>query len=91
MDVEVYSKKMQTWVTITIPEILPEMPRHFLRTLIKEELAKREAEMETSQIPVTPKETRRIQSGIEARNRWIRSIDVSVSVPSILISFLRDD
>jgi hypothetical protein len=55
LQMEVYSKKMQTWVTISVPHVR----RDLQRNVIKSELLKWEDMREKSEIPVIPNERER--------------------------------
>jgi hypothetical protein len=55
LQMEVYSKKMQTWVTISVPHVR----RDLQRNVIKSELLKWEDMRERSEIPVIPNERER--------------------------------
>jgi hypothetical protein len=74
VDVEVYSEKTQSWMTVSIPKGRAD--------LVQQELSKLEDKIERPEIPIIPKEPKLLDIG--QRNQWIKNIYVSVSVPSIL-------
>jgi hypothetical protein len=74
VDVEVYSKKTQSWMTVSIPKGRAD--------LVQGELSKLEAKIEKPEIPIIPEEPK--LSGIGERDQWIKNIYVSLSVSSIL-------